>query len=286
MKAKRLSIYDERIGRTCEYIHQHLNDPLTLEMLSDVAAFSQYHFHRVFTAYTGMTVTKFVQLAKLKRASYRLAFEGDKRVIEIALEAGFESPEAFSRTFKRTFEQSPSQFRAEPQWHVRSHSHIKPYRDIPINIKIVNFEATKVALLEHLGAPNTVLETASKFIAWRKEMGLSPVTTSRTFGIPYSDPNTTEPEQFRWDVCGTIESDVPDNPYGVKNGMIPGGRCAVMRHKGSHDGLDESIYAFYREWLPKSGEEIRDYPCFFHYLNFIHEVDECDLLTDIYFPVK
>lgn len=69
---------------------------------------------------------------------------------------------------------------------------------------------------------------------------------------------------------------------GVKNGEIPGGRCAVIRHKGSHDNLDESIYGVYREWLPESGEEIRDYPCFFHYINLIHEVDECDLLTDIF----
>jgi AraC-like DNA-binding protein len=36
----------------------------------------------------------------LKRASFRLAFEDDKRVIDIALEAGFESPEAFSRAFR------------------------------------------------------------------------------------------------------------------------------------------------------------------------------------------
>ncbi|HCS65374.1 MAG TPA: AraC family transcriptional regulator, partial [Cellvibrio sp.] len=72
----------------------------------------------------------------------------------------------------------------------------------------------------------------------------------------------------------------------VKAGIIPGGKCAVIRHKGSHNNLDTSIYAFYREWLPNSGEEMRDYPCFFHYVNFIYEVDECDLITDIYFPLK
>lgn len=155
-----------------------------------------------------------------------------------------------------------------------------------MNVNIIQFETTKVALLEHLGAPENVLETAGKFIAWRKATGLSPVKTSKTFGIPYSDPKTTEPEKFRWDACGTIDTDVPANDYGVKNGIIPGGKCAVVRHKGSHSNLDTSIYAFYREWLPNSGEEIRDYPCFFHYVNFIYEVDECDLITDIYFPLK
>jgi AraC family transcriptional regulator len=289
MTYKKLNAYDERISRVCEYIHQNLNEVLTLEVMSDVAAFSKYHFHRVFAAYTGMSVTRFIQLARLKRASFQLAFEKDKRIIDIALEAGFESPEAFARAFKRNFDQSPSQFRAEPlwpQWHMRFDFHIKPYGEKSMKVDIVNFETTKVAVLEHLGAPEKVLETAGKFIAWRKETGLSPVKTSKTFGIPYSDPNTTEPEKFRWDVCGSIEGDVPENKYGVKAGVIPGGRCAVIRHKGSHDSLDDSIYYVYREWLPESGENIRDYPCFFHYINLIHEVDECDLLTDIYFPLK
>jgi AraC family transcriptional regulator len=155
-----------------------------------------------------------------------------------------------------------------------------------MNVNVIQFEPTKVALLEHLGAPEKVLETTAIFIAWRKATGLSPIKTSKTFGIPYSDPKTTEPDKFRWDVCGTIDADIPENDYGVKAGVIPGGKCAVVRHKGSHNNLDSSIYAFYREWLPSSGEEIRDYPCFFHYVNFIHDVDECDLITDIYFPLK
>ncbi|WP_331344770.1 AraC family transcriptional regulator [Cellvibrio sp. UBA7661] len=284
-----INSYDVRIARVCEHIDQHLNQELTLEALSDVAAFSKYHFHRVFLAHTGMSVTRYVQLARLKRASYRLAFENTKRVIDIALEAGFESPEAFARAFKRTFDQSPSAFRGEPNWpawHLRFQFQPKPFGAIPMNVSIIQFETTKVALLEHLGAPENVLETAGKFIAWRKATGLSPVKTSKTFGIPYSDPKTTPPDEFRWDVCGSIDGDVPANEFGVKTGSIPGGKCAVIRHQGSLDNVDTAIYAFYREWLPNSGEEVRDFPCFFHYINFIHEVDECDLLTEIYFPLK
>lgn len=297
----KLNAYDKRMLRVCEYVNQNLNETLTLELLSDVAALSKYHFHRVFKAHTGMSVINFLQLARLKRASFRLAFEKDIRIIDIAFEAGFESPEAFARAFKRTFDQSPSEFRAKPQWpewHKRFEyqTQIEGAIQMDVNkqmdvtkqmdVNVVDFETTKVALLEHHGSPDRVLETAGRFIQWRKETGLSPVKSSKTFGIPYSDPKMTEPEKFRWDVCGSIQGDVPPNAYGVKTGVIPGGRCAVVRHKGSHDTLEQSIYYVYREWLPDSGEEVRDYPCFFHYLNFIHEVDECDLLTDIYFPLK
>ena len=155
-----------------------------------------------------------------------------------------------------------------------------------MDIRIVDFEETKVAVLEHRGSPERVLETAGQFIAWRKETGLSPVKTSRTFGVPFDDPNVVAPEDFRFDVCGSIDRDVPENRYGVKTGVIPGGRCAVVLHKGSLDNVSDTIYSMYRDWLPGSGEELRDYPCFFHYINLIPDVDECDLLTDIYLPIK
>jgi len=283
------SAYEQRIARVCDYIQQNLNGELTPERLSEIAAFSQFHFQRIFAAYAGITLARFIQQVRLKRASYRLAFEPDKRIIDIALEAGFESPEAFSRAFKRTLGQSPSEFRSNPdwaEWHLRVQTHVPNTGVPPMEIKVVYFEPAKVAMLEHLGSPETVLETAGKFIAWRKETGLSPVKSSRTYGIPYSDPKLTEPQSFRWDVCGTVEDDVPPNRFGVKTGTIPGGRCAVFRHRGSLESVDVGIYYVYREWLPNNGEEVRDFPCFFHYLNFIHEVDECDLLTDVYVPLK
>lgn len=288
MNDRRINAYEERISRVCEYIYQNLNEELTLERLSQVAAFSKYHFHRVFSAYAGVSVTKFVLLARLKRASFQLALE-EQRITDIALNAGFESPEAFSRAFKRTFNQSPSEFRAcpqWPQWYSRFQFKLKLNGVKKMKVEIVDFEPTNVALIEHVGPPGKVYETASKFIAWRKETGLSPVKTSQTFGIPYSDPKVTEPETFRWDVCGSIVGNVPPNDYNVKSGFIPGGRCAVVRHHGSHETLENSIYYLYRDWLPQSGEEIRDFPCFFHYLSFVHEVDECDLITDVYLPLK
>ena len=250
---KQQNTYTKRISRVCDYISQHLNEPLTLDNMSDVAALSKYHFHRVFSAYCGVSVTKYIQLARLKRASFRLAFEKNIRIIDIAFEAGFESAEAFARAFKRTFLQSPSEFRAQPQWQQwHSRFDIQPQTNgvNVMKVDIVDFARTNISLIEHLGSPNTVYETAQKFIAWRQETGLSPVKTSKTFGIPYSDPKTTEPELFRWDLGGTTDEEIPDNQYGVKAGVIPGGKCAHFRHKGSHEAIRDSICYIYREWLP------------------------------------
>jgi AraC family transcriptional regulator len=79
---------------------------------------------------------------------------------------------------------------------------------------------------------------------------------------------------------------VPVNPQGVMTKSIPAGRCARVRHYGSHTRIGESIYPLYRNWLPESGEELRDFPLFFHYLNLMPEIPEHELVTDIYLPLK
>jgi AraC family transcriptional regulator len=97
------SSYARRFNRVLDYIGQYLDDTLTVECLSKVANFSKFHFHRQFYEYCGINIGRYIQLMKLKRASYRLVFNREERIIDIALDAGFENPESFSRAFKNTF---------------------------------------------------------------------------------------------------------------------------------------------------------------------------------------
>ena len=280
--------YRQRFDRVFDYIDEHLYNDLTVEQLSDIACFSRFHFLRQFTVYAGISLFGYIRLLRLKRASYRLAINTRERVIDIALDAGFESPEAFSRAFRNTFGMSPSEFRKRPAWQVWSEKYRFPSRErrTVMDVKIVDFPETRIALIEHRGDPALVMDSAMNFIDWRKSSGLSPVKSSRTFGIAYDDPEQTLPEAFRFDICGSVSQAVPENPQGVKNGAIPGGRCAVVRHLGSHDRIGESAYYLYREWLPDSGEELRDFPLFFHYLNLIYDTAEKDLVTDLYLPLR
>jgi AraC family transcriptional regulator len=69
-------------------------------------------------------------------------------------------------------------------------------------------------------------------------------------------------EDFRLDICVSIENEVGENPQGVVNKSIPACRCAVARHTGSRDHVTAAEFLVY-EWLPDSGEEIGDFPLFF-----------------------
>ena len=123
-----------------------------------------------------------------------------------------------------------------------------------MRVDIIQFPQTAVAALTHQGLPERINDTAARFIQWRKATGGSPVATSRTYGLAPDDPATTEGAAFRFTLCGSVEAPVAeDNEWGVKNALIPAGRCAVVRHHGSHDLLADCARALYRDWLPASG---------------------------------
>ncbi|MCP4444080.1 MAG: helix-turn-helix transcriptional regulator [Myxococcales bacterium] len=116
MKDETARDYAEQIWRVVDYVNANLDRSLDAAHLTKVAGLSKFHFHRQFRGYAGISVSKLVRLLHLKRASYQLVFDPSYPIINIAYDAGFANPESFSRTFKKAQGQTPSQFRANPDW--------------------------------------------------------------------------------------------------------------------------------------------------------------------------
>jgi AraC family transcriptional regulator len=286
--------YLARFRKVFDYIDSHLDEPLSVETLGGVAAFSKFHFHRQFTGLFGLSVYSYIQLCRLKRASYQLAFR-DTQIVDVAVASGYEGPEGFARAFRKNFGQSPSEFRKRPQW-TAWHETYQPltelrqkhmgntYRTDEVRIDIL--KDTRVAVLEHRGDPQRIGDSIRQFIQWRKQNHLPP-RVSATFNILYDDPATTVPADFRLDLCAAIgRQEVPPNEFGVVTKIIPGGRCAVLRHVGSDDNLGDALKFLYTGWLPQSGEELRDFPPYVQRLKFFPEVPEHEAVIDAFLPLK
>ena len=278
--------YAERIRKVIEYIDTHLDRDLSVQRLAQVANFSVFHFHRQFRAATGVTVARLVRLLRLKRASVQLAFNPSSSITEIALASGFESLEAFSRAFKQAHGQSPSEFRQSPTWRRWQRTPITFFEESAVKerVDLVEFPATRVAAVEYQGPEQQSLSATLKLIAWRREHGVSPDKGS-TYGIHYSDRLTTPPEAYRLDVCVSYDGEIGPNDHGVVEKLIPAGRCARIRHFGSRENVTSADY-LYREWLPASAEELRDFPIFFHYVNVGPNVADREMITDVYLPLR
>lgn len=282
---------DSRIRQVTLFILGNLDENLTLERLSRECHMSRFHFHRQFHASVGMNAGRFVQLARLKRASLQLVFNPRRRITDIAMDAGFDHCESFARAFRRTYGQAPSQFRRKPAWqfwwqihHNERTRKMQKKRKQEFQVNIVDFPETRVAALEHHGPESKTYSTVAKFIEWRQENGVGP-GRGNTYGIHYTDPANTFPEDYRLDVCVSVEKEIKENPQGVVNKVIPACRCAVARYKGSRDHVTAGEYLAF-DWLPESGEELGDFPIFFHYVNVGPDIPENEMITDVYLPLK
>jgi AraC family transcriptional regulator len=80
--------YNARIRKVLDFINSHLDQRLSLRQLSDVANFSPFHFHRQFTAYTGVPLNRMILLMRLKQAAQALGTNSLIRVLDVAQQAG------------------------------------------------------------------------------------------------------------------------------------------------------------------------------------------------------
>ncbi len=79
--------YARRFKQVFDHIDRHLDEALSVEQLSQVAHLSIFHFHRQFSEYCGISVSHYIQLMRLKRASYHLVFNPLEQIIDICISA-------------------------------------------------------------------------------------------------------------------------------------------------------------------------------------------------------
>lgn len=281
--------------RVLDYIDQHLDGDLDLDTVSRIAAFSKFHFHRQFTATFGMSVHRYVQLARMKRASHQLTLKDAQSVTDIAMDAGYDAPDAFARAFRQRLGQSPSSFRKSPDWEpwLAAFGPFDTARNKLMQIIFDNDDVTirdvpptPVAMIEHRGDRATLGDTIGRFTTWRRAAGLSPERSS-TFMVFRSEREPANPADYSMDLCVGTDQPIAANAERVKAGEIPGGRCAVLRYPGNTHNLEPAALYLYNEWLPASGEEARDFPIYSQRrLAFIPEASAHEIVVELFLPLK
>ena len=118
---------------------------------------------------------------------------------------------------------------------------------------------------------------------WAGRRGLIGPAT-RFLGISWDDPEITPPDKLRYDAAITLARPVqPEGEFGVTE--LAGGDYATLLHKGPYENLSASYHLIFGGWLPASGRELRDIPCFELYLNTPQNTKPQDLLTVIHVPL-
>jgi len=303
--------YRSRINRVMDYIDQNLDQPLDLNTIASIAHFSPFHFHRIFTFMIGETPIDYIQRLRIEKAAWKLREENPDSVTEIAYCCGFGSISLFSRTFKKHFGITPSQFaRTEkPTFSQNGNLFSKNGQMLRKNLKsdtaadndLCHVESNKLFFMEakivvkempemkavycrHMGPFHLIGQAYEKVAKWAVPRGLYKPGVTKTATVTHDDPSVTEIEKVRQSACIIVDEDVKTEGE-IGNLVIPGGKYAV----GSFElgmGDFEKAWNSMCNWFTESGYQQGDGSTYELYHNDYNTHPEKKHIVDICIPVK
>jgi AraC family transcriptional regulator len=275
--------YQRRINRVIDHVQAHLDDDLTLERLAEIAAFSPFHFHRVFAAMTGETLSDFIRRVRIERAAGALISLPGTTILDIALRYGFSSAATFARVFKAHFGMSATQWRSggARQWRERHQAERKNRKAdvkrighrspaslqrtslerIAMRVEIREIPPYRIAYLRHFGPYGTkgaITALWTQLWLWIRSRDLAQ-PGMLTVGIGHDAPGIVAQDRLRYDAGLIVGHNFkPDRSVDVAN--LPGGKYAVAVFQGPATVITDAWAKLYAVWLPASGYQPEDRP--------------------------
>ncbi len=277
--------HHERMNRVIEFIEHNLDSEIDCNQLAAIACYSRFHFHRLFYSFSGEGVYAFRKRLLLERSIKHLLYS-DESITEIAYKCRYENQASFNKAFKKQFSYSPSQVRKQMVSVDTNRVKLIQNRSIDMKPEIIEFNETEVISSRAYGnydqAASEAWGNVMKYAYSNKLMSKD----TRMFGISHDDPDITEPSRIRYDAGVDIDVDISNETH-LKKMTISGGRYAKFLHKGPYQNFRETYAFIFNEWLPESGYQLRDDPCFEIYLNKDpRRTKPENLKTEIYIPIQ
>lgn len=281
------------LEKAIDYIETHLQDDIGLSEVSQAAGYSYYHMTRLFSAVLGESVGHYINRRRLYNAAQKLLYS-DQRVLDIALDGGFKSAEAFSRAFKAAFGSSPQSYRKSGLDLVSSAKRELAPKDvyhIANNIshtpEIVQLEAVTIAGLRSMTSvfDNQIPHLWERFLRLHAAhfqssgLGYEVCETPQTAYTP--EGNVT----FSVMVAAPVES-FADLPPQLTVKTLSAGKYAVFTHRGTFANLFKTHQYIYGTWLANTKAQLDDREDFLLYERRVQSFDDPDNLVKLFVPIK
>lgn len=133
----------ESLQRAIDYMEEHLLDDLTVEDIAKQASSSPFHFQRTFAILTDISVGEYIRRRRLTLAAGELCSD-DAKVIDLALKYGYDTPEAFTKAFRRQHGTSPTEAR-------KYTGKLKSYSRLGIQVSLKGAEPMQYKVVEQGG---------------------------------------------------------------------------------------------------------------------------------------
>ena len=294
--------YKKRVCQAMNYISRNIDRDLSLEEIAEVAAFSRFHFHRIFKAVVGETVAEFTRRLRIEMAANRLLANQSDDITTIALECGFSSSQNFAKAFRQHFDMTPSQFRKskfgnkdrnsenalslatlyDPSTAFINQSNSE--RRTTMKAEVTEMPEYNVAYVRKLGPYNkaTCEQAFNELAQWAGPRGH--MATGAVLQVYWDNPEVTAPEKCRVDACVSVpQGTAVEGQIALQT--IKGGAYGVCHFETKSDSFQQSWEDAF-QWLVDSGYECSDKPCYELYHNNVADDPEGKWKFDICIPLK
>lgn len=290
--------WQQRLNHALDYIENHLEQKLDMETLAQQAFCSTFHFLRMFEVITGVTAGEYVRRRRLSQAALTIA-QGQK-VIDTALQYGYESPEAFAKAFKRLFGFTPSDA-SQPG------ARLVTFPPIQVSVSLKGMEQMHYRIEEKPAFTATgialrvskvhqeQLQRIPKFWEENHRNGLIATLCQHCgplglLGICCEWDNAAE--EFTY----LIAIEQPNYPVKLPSHLrritLPTATYGIFESRGAMpDAIQQTWQRVYREWFPQSGYEHANAPDFEVYPCFPEndprgQLDSPECYNEVWIPLK
>jgi len=296
--------YLKRINIALSYIEANLDVKLTLENVSEKASYSPYHFHRIFKAIIGETLNEYILRQRVEKAAIQLIIEKDTIINELAERYGFNSHAVFTRTFKKYYNVSPTEFKTlSPSRFSKINQTNRKKRQgdfifeeyicninnhlnwITMNatIEIVNTESQTCASITHIGIEG-LERTFDKLIRWGVSKGIMNKPNTKLARVFHDSFKVTAPDKVRMSISMIIDFAFTTEGE-IMSTTIAKGKYIKGQFKILPTEFETSWSALY-VWMNDKGYKKDDKYSFEIYHNDYREHPEGKFIVDFYIPIK
>jgi AraC-like DNA-binding protein len=228
-----MTIY-EQIQNAIDYIESNLFSKLNYSTVAKAAKMSARSFYNYFWSITGYTYKEYV-IKRRMSVSVKILLSSEEQIINIAFDAGYESPEAFTRAFKNEFGISPFYFRKSRQ-NLKCLEEIKIIKEMYMGVVIKDLPEMKVACFEGF-TPDPENKAKQKMDRWLKENTVNSRNNKsyRIFGhnIDLNGNLSHNPDNEGYKFMVTIDGNVSFGKDTVNTEIIKPGRFVVTGIEGN-----------------------------------------------------
>jgi AraC family transcriptional regulator len=282
VKQRAQATYQARLDRVVDYIYARLDEDIRPETLAEVACLSPYHWHRIYVAMRGETVSATIRRLRLLRAADRLA-NSDLAIATIAERAGYNVADSFGRAFREAYGKTPADYRANGS-HAAFKAASEAANHARFPVAVETLPATRCASVAHKGAYMQIDHAMGRlFTALAAQKMMAP--DQAMLAVFFDDPDLVSLDALRSRACSPIAQGLPLVPP-LEETILRAGVYARLRHRGPYAAMKVAYRWLLGVWLPQSGYEPDNDPMFEAYLNHPQHVAPTELITEIHLPLK